>query len=90
MSSFHAIPRGLKYHSHFPKLNNEICSDESLSIWCSGRWLETDGIKFSGFSDTLLQEYVVNLVGAASSREYRSGTMLLSFIAAGSRSHKGR
>jgi len=47
-------------------------------------------IKFSGFSDTLFQEYGINLVGAASSREYRSGAMLLSFIAAGSRSHKGR
>jgi len=47
-------------------------------------------MKFSGFSDTLLNEYGVNLVGAASSREYRSGTMVLSFIAAGSLSHKGR
>jgi hypothetical protein len=47
-------------------------------------------MKFSGFSDAFLQEYGVILVGAASSREYRSGTMLLSFIAAGSRSHKGR
>jgi hypothetical protein len=47
-------------------------------------------IQFSGFSDALLQEYGVTLVGAASSREYRSGTMLPSFIAAGSRSHKGR
>jgi len=47
-------------------------------------------LKVSAFSDTLLQEYGVNLVGAASSREYRSGTMLLSFIAAGSRSHKAK
>jgi len=47
-------------------------------------------IKFSGFSDALLQEYGVNMVGAASSREYRSGTMPPSFIAAKSRSHKGR
>jgi len=28
------------------------------------------------------------MVGAASSREYRNGTVLPSFIAAGSRSHK--
>jgi hypothetical protein len=44
-------------------------------------------MKFSGASDMLLQKYVINLVGAASSREYRSGTVLPSFIAAGSRSH---
>jgi len=47
-------------------------------------------MKFSDFSDILLQEYGFCLVGAASSREYRSGTMLPSFIAAGSRSHKVR
>jgi hypothetical protein len=47
-------------------------------------------IEVSGSSDTILQESGVNLVGAASSREYSSGTMLPSFIAAGSRSHKGR
>jgi hypothetical protein len=45
---------------------------------------------FSGASDIFLHEYVFTLVGAASSREYRSGTVPPLFIAAGSRSHKGR
>jgi hypothetical protein len=38
----------------------------------------------------LLQEYGFYLVGVASSREFRSSTVLPSFIAAGSRSHKGK
>ncbi len=37
-----------------------------------------------------IQEYGIYLVGAASSREYPNRTMLPWFIAAGSRSHKGR
>jgi hypothetical protein len=41
-------------------------------------------------SDTLFQEYGFCRVGAASSREYRNGNVLPSFIAAGSRSHKVR
>jgi hypothetical protein len=38
----------------------------------------------------LLQEHDFYMVGAASSREYCSSTMLPSFIAAGSRSYNGR
>jgi hypothetical protein len=39
---------------------------------------------------TNIQEFVFYRVGAASSREYRISSVLLPFIAAGSRFHKGR
>ena len=52
------------------------------------RRFQHSGLKCS--RQIILQEYDFYLVGAASSRDYLSSTMLPWFIAAGSRSHKGR
>ena len=61
---------------------------KKLTHYASG--LDQERLSMKSGKRSILQKYCVYLVGAASSRDYCGKTVLSSFIAAGSRSHKGR